>query len=223
MAFDTYLKDIRTERNVNQTQMAEILDISRTAIKLIENGSTKYPSKKVLHNLSVYLNQSELDVMAKILFTDKSLDDKTSDEYFVCSYLTHMYLEGWNIVNYPYKCEVNRNLHYEFDGKIKKKREPKNIVIVTTFKRHLYRITKVTNEDEAMGYIGDLASSVMSILEPFRRVHLLFDAENENEVEIFNMVSKIRYNSKLWFEIEVVLFNRLDAKIISSRNLMGKK
>ena len=90
MAFDSYLKDIRIEKNVNQTQMAEILDISRTAIKLIENGSTKYPSKKVLHNLAIYLNQSELDVMAKILFTDKSLDDKSSDEYFVCSYLTYM-------------------------------------------------------------------------------------------------------------------------------------
>lgn len=102
MSFDTYLKGIRTEKNVNQTQMAEILSISRTAIKLIENGSTKYPSKRVLHNLSVYLNQSKFDVMAKILFTDKSLDDKSSDEYFVCISLTHMYLEGWNINDYPY-------------------------------------------------------------------------------------------------------------------------
>ena len=68
VAFDTYLKSIRTKMNVNQTQMAEILDISRTAIKLIENGSTKYPSKKVLHNLSTYLKQSELEVMSEILF-----------------------------------------------------------------------------------------------------------------------------------------------------------
>lgn len=45
MSFDTYLKNVRSKMNVNQTQMAEILDISRTAIKLIENGSTKYPSK----------------------------------------------------------------------------------------------------------------------------------------------------------------------------------
>ena len=56
MAFDIYLKKIRKENDINQTQMAKLLDISRTAIKLIENGSTKYPSKKVLHNLEKFLN-----------------------------------------------------------------------------------------------------------------------------------------------------------------------
>ena len=101
MSFDTYLKNVRSKMNVNQTQMAEILDISRTAIKLIENGSTKYPSKKVLHNLSIYLNQSELDVMTKILFTDKILGDKSTNENFIRSYLTYMYLEGWNINDHP--------------------------------------------------------------------------------------------------------------------------
>ena len=39
MAFSTYLRSIRIEKGVNQTQMAEILDISRTAIKLIDTNN----------------------------------------------------------------------------------------------------------------------------------------------------------------------------------------
>ena len=125
VAFDTYLKSIRTKMNVNQTQMAEILDISRTAIKLIENGSTKYPSKKVLHNLSTYLKQSELEVMSEILFEDKTLNKDISSNALIYHYLTYMYLEGWNIECSPYVYQVTENYKLEFDGKIVKKREPK--------------------------------------------------------------------------------------------------
>ena len=65
-------KRIREEKKINQTEMAELLDISRTAIKLIENGSTKHPSKKVLHNLASFLNKTEIDVMTQILFDENS-------------------------------------------------------------------------------------------------------------------------------------------------------
>ena len=58
--------------------MIEILDISKTAIKLIEIGFTKYPSKKVLQNLSAYLKLTEHEVMMNILFTDKDLSNDAS-------------------------------------------------------------------------------------------------------------------------------------------------
>lgn len=214
MAFDTYLKGIRNERNVNQTQMAEILDISRTAIKLIENGSTKYPSKKVLHNLAVYLNQSELDVMARILFTDKSLDDKSSDEYFVCSYLTYMYLYGWNINDHPYIYPVWQGKSIEFDGRIIKKRQPKNIVIVTTFKRELFRIKEVKNGEDAIAYIGDLIAKLMTVLDEFRAVQLLFNALDKNDCLAFDVFKNLKLN-KSNFNLYLILYNENNRQVIS--------
>lgn len=217
MAFDSYLKDIRIEKNINQTQMAEILDISRTAIKLIENGSTKYPSKKVLHNLAIYLNQSELDVMAKILFTDKSLDDKSSDEYFVCSYLTHMYLEGWNINDHPYVYPIWQGKSIEFDGRITKKRQPNNIMIVTTFKRELFRIKEIKNEDDALTYIGDLMSKLMTILDKYKGVVLLFNAENTIESNTFSLFSSMNTSMRR-FNMNLVLFSS-ESGIVDKKKL----
>ncbi len=222
MAFDSYLKDIRIEKNVNQTQMAEILDISRTAIKLIENGSTKYPSKKVLHNLAIYLNQSELDVMAKILFTDKSLDDKSSDEYFVCSYLTYMYLEGWNINDHPYVYPVWQGKSIEFDGRITKKRQPKNIMIVTTFKRELYRVTTISNKEDAIGYIGDLTSKLMTVLDEFRGVCLLFNNHIKEERDCYEVFNELILK-KTMYKFEMVLFDSENGIIKQISNLRNKE
>lgn len=219
MAFDTYLKNVRLEMNVNQTQMAKILDISRTAIKLIENGSTKYPSKKVLHNLATYLNQSELDVMAKILFTDKLLDDKASEEFFICSYLTYMYLEGWNIKDHPYVYSVWQGMSIEFDGRIIKKRQPKNIFIVTTYQRELYRVEEVSSKEDALGYIGDLVSKMMTVLDEFRGVHLLFDISKKEDCLAFNVFNSLKLN-KTNLNLHLILYDAKTAEIKSKINLM---
>lgn len=208
MSFDTYLKDIRAERNVNQTQMAEILDISRTAIKLIENGSTKYPSRKVLHNLAIYLNQPEIDVMAKILFTDIPLDDKTSDEYFVCSYLTHMYLEGWNIECSPHIYSVTENYKLEIDGKMIKKREPKNSAIVAKYDRFLVRLDDIESAEDAQGYMGDMLAIIMAVLDDFRSVHIVFDYNDDQQRKKFEYFKNINYR-KMGFNIKFIIFDAI--------------
>ena len=56
MAFANYMKNIRLDGNESQVNMAKILDISVTALKLIENGSTKFPSEKVLKKICEYTN-----------------------------------------------------------------------------------------------------------------------------------------------------------------------
>ena len=220
MSFDTYLKNVRSKMNVNQTQMAEILDISRTAIKLIENGSTKYPSKKVLHNLSIYLNQSELDVMTKILFTDKILGDKSTNENFIRSYLTYMYLEGWNINYHPYVYPLWQGKSIEFDGKITKKRQPKNIIIVTTFKRELYRVKTVSSREDALAYMGDLVSKIMAVMDEFRGVQLLFNILNEEDYASFEVFKKLEFQ-KIIPKLEIVLFNP-EIGEIKEKNRVGE-
>ena len=48
MAFATYMKNIRLDREESQVSMAKRMNISVTALKLIENGTTKFPSDKLL-------------------------------------------------------------------------------------------------------------------------------------------------------------------------------
>lgn len=206
MSFAIYLKRIREEKKINQTEMAELLDISRTAIKLIENGSTKHPSKKVLHNLASFLNKTEIDVMTQILF-DENAENFDENELFVRHYLTYMYLEGWNIVDHPYVYPIWNGYSIEFEGKIIKKRQPKNIVIVSSYKKELYRITEVKNRMDALGYVGDLVSKLMQVIDPYRGVKLIFNAENQEEKKAFYCISEVQMSHK-GFNVEVVLYDK---------------
>lgn len=213
MAFDTYLKSIRTKMNVNQTQMAEILDISRTAIKLIENGSTKYPSKKVLHNLSTYLKQSELEVMSEILFEDKTLNKDISSNALIYHYLTYMYLEGWNIECSPYVYQVTENYKLEFDGKIVKKREPKNNIIVAKYDRFLIRLENIKSVSDAQVYMGDMLSVIMSVLDDFRSVHIIFDYNDIHQRQMFEYFKNINYR-KIGFNIKFIIFDSIRDSVV---------
>lgn len=213
MAFDTYLKGIRTKMNVNQTQMAEILDISRTAIKLIENGSTKYPSKKVLHNLSTYLKQSELEVMSEILFEDKTLNKDISSNALIYHYLTYMYLEGWNIECSPYVYQVTENYKLEFDGKIVKKREPKNNIIVAKYDRFLIRLENIKSVSDAQVYMGDMLSVIMSVLDDFRSVHIIFDYNDIHQRQMFEYFKNINYR-KIGFNIKFIIFDSIRDSVV---------
>lgn len=213
VAFDTYLKGIRTKMNVNQTQMAEILDISRTAIKLIENGSTKYPSKKVLHNLSTYLKQSELEVMSEILFEDKTLNKDISSNALIYHYLTYMYLEGWNIECSPYIYQVTENYKLEFDGKIVKKREPKNNIIVAKYDRFLIRLENIKSVSDAQVYMGDMLSVIMSVLDDFRSVHIIFDYNDIHQRQIFEYFKNINYR-KIGFSIKLIIFDSIRDSVV---------
>ncbi|WP_296880063.1 helix-turn-helix transcriptional regulator [Thomasclavelia sp.] len=206
MSFAIYLKKIREEKKINQTEMAELLDISRTAIKLIENGSTKHPSKKVLHNLASFLNRTEIDVMTQILF-DENSENFDENELFVRHYLTYMYLEGWNIVDHPYVYPIWNGYSIEFEGKIIKKRQPKNIVIVSSYKKELYRITKVKNRMDALGFVGDLVSKLMQVIDSYRGVKLIFNAENQEEKIAFDCISEVQMSHK-GFNVEVVLYDK---------------
>lgn len=217
MAFDTYLKKIREEKCINQTEMAKLLDISRTAIKLIENGSTKYPSKKVLHNLSSFLNKDEIDVMSNILF-DCNIESIDENESFIRHYLTYMYLNGWNIVEHPYVYPIWNDYSLEFDGKIIKKRQPKNIVIISSFKKELFRIKEVKNKMDALGYVGDFVSKLMQVIEPYRGVKVIFNASIKEEKMAYDYITEVQMNNK-GFNVEVVLYDE-DIGIIDSFRLL---
>ena len=212
MAFGTYLKKIREEKCINQTEMAKLLDISRTAIKLIENGSTKYPSKKVLHNLSTYLKKTEPEIMLEILFPD-IISYKNVSNLLIYHYLTHMYLKGWNIVCYPYIYKVSNNYELEFDGKIVKKREPKNSIIIVKYERFLIRLESVKSVIDAQVYMGDMLSVIMSVLDDFRSVHILFDYNDVQQRKLFAYFKNINYR-KIGFNINFIIFDSIQDYVV---------
>ncbi len=218
MAFSTYLKNLRAANNLTQKEMAGILNVSVNAVKLIENGSTKYPGKKVLTKLCEYKNQDALDVVYEILFCDEGVDINSS-RYLACRYLAYMYLEGWNIDKSPYISPGRTLKIHEFDGKISRKGKLKDVVIVSTFERHLYRIKKIESEEDVLPYIGDVVSFLMSILEYYKDAHLLFDSRNDEQVRVYKLFVAERL-SRADFGLYVALFNPDDGEVIDTTNII---
>lgn len=212
MAYDVFIKELREKNQLSQTDIADIMGISRTSVQLIENGSTKFPSKKVLTKLSNYLNKSEVSVMARILFDDLPLDNEIN-KYIVQRYLAHMYLEGWNIECSPYTYTVTSSYKLEFDGKMVKKREPKNSIIVAKYNRFLIRLDSVESVNDAQGYMGDMLSIVMTVLDDFRSVNILFDFNDSKQRQMFDYFKQIKYR-KIGFDIRLILFDAIQNVLI---------
>lgn len=216
MAFANYMKNIRLDGNESQVNMAKILDISVTALKLIENGSTKFPSEKVLKKICEYTNSDPIEVIMNILFTEEDIHDR----YLACVYLAHMYLEGWNITESPLSIPLTKNLSRTLDAKITKKRENKNIIIVASCDRFFERLSleEILEDHNVNGYIGDVASLTLSIMGPFRGLHILFDNQNKKQVQFFNLFEENAYH-QLNFSIELKLFNAIDNEVVASKKV----
>ena len=109
---------------------------------------------------------------------------------------------------------------FEFDGKITKKRQPKNIIIVTTFKRELYRVKTVSSREDALAYMGDLVSKIMAVMDEFRGVQLLFNILNEEDYASFEVFKKLEFQ-KIIPKLEIVLFNP-EIGEIKEKNRVGE-
>ena len=211
MSFASYLSGIRKDSKITQVAMAEILDISVTAIKLIETGTTKFPSDKVLANLARFLNVSDLDVIMGILFSEEV--NRLHENYLGFRYISYMYLQGYNVDQAPYVYTVHKNVTRYFDGKLIKKRDNKNVVLVTNYEKYLYRIKEINDDFDAHEYIADIISLTLSVLDDFRYLHILFDGNNAEHRRVFDLIKEIRF--KKWsFDLYAVLFDTIEDQVI---------
>ena len=95
MYFAEYMKKLRKEKLLTQSEMADILGISSQAIKMIENGSTKFPSKAVLDKLSDYLDKFPIAVASAIIFEGAMVMKKMSkDICHVATYHINILMDG---------------------------------------------------------------------------------------------------------------------------------
>lgn len=211
MSFSNYIKRVKYEKKINQSALADKLDVSRNAIKLIEDGSTKYPSDKVLNNLSEYLDIPRYTIMAEILFGKEESEDKPIkyDYQPIENYLAYMYLRGWNIEIY------NKEL---IKARVIKKREPKNIIFVTSYFSFDY-LWKEEGEDE---FIGSILVHIMRLNEEYRGLHLVFDANSEDQWSIYKRIEQFISLKRITFDFEIVLFDSEKGRISESVNLRNK-
>ena len=170
MYFAEYLKKLRKDKLLTQSEMADILGISSQAIKMIENGSTKFPSKAVLDKLSDYLDKFPVAVASAIIFGE---DDYEEDEqgYLSCRYLSYKYINGWNLDEVPIELQY-RTESVLFSGKISKRREPKNTSIIIEFSEFVGSDA----DDLSLEGAYDILATIMTIVaqneESFRRVEV---------------------------------------------------
>lgn len=215
MSFAKYMKQIRKEKNLSQVKMAETLDISVTALKLIETGSTKFPGEKVLNNLCALMNYEKIDAITNILFTDEELEID-STRYTACRYLAYLYLEGWNIEKSPYKHSIWSKRSVEFDAKVSKKRDKKNIVLVSSYDRFTNG-KPIKNEDDILMFISNIASSAITILSPFRAIQVVFNAYTD-EIYMYDRF-KDEMVAHIDFDIDIIIFNPRRGILIETKHI----
>ena len=194
MYFAEYMKKLRKDKLLTQSEMADILGISSQAIKMIENGSTKFPSKAVLDKLSDYLDKFPVAVASAIIFGE---DDYEEDEqgYLSCRYLSYKYINGWNLDEVPIELQY-RTESVLFSGKISKRREPKNTSIIIEFSEF------VGSDADDLSLEG--AYDILA-KESFRRVEVLFDINDYHDINAFDMLENLKIY-RLPTDLIIVLF-----------------
>ena len=124
-----------------------------------------------------------------------------------------MYLDGWNIERSPYIYKVTENYKLEFDGRIVKKRQPKNVVIVAKYNRFLVRLDDVESIEDAQGYMGDMLSIIIAVLDDFRSVHIVFDYNDDQQRQKFEYFKNINYR-KIGVTIKFIIYNSVRDEVI---------
>ena len=204
MYFAEYMKKLRKDKLLTQSEMADILGISSQAIKMIENGSTRFPSKAVLDKLSDYLDKVPVAIASAIIFGD---DDYKKDEqgYLSCRYLAYKYINGWNLDEVPIELEC-RTESISFSGKISKRREPKNTSIII----EICEFIGSDPGDLTIEGAYDILATIMTIVaqneESFRRVEVLFDINDYHDINAFDMLENLKIY-RLPTDLVIVLFD----------------
>jgi len=189
MYFAQFMKDLRQEKSLTQTEIAEILGVSVQSIKKIENGTTNFPSKILLNKLANYLDQFPVAIASKIIFGDEDCD-RDEVGYLSSRYLAYKYINGWNLDEVPIWLE-DKTQSICFAGKISKRREPKNTSIVIEFSEFILKDSEKITLDDAYGILSTIMMIVSQNEESFRRVEVLFDLHNYYESEAFQILESV--------------------------------
>ncbi len=215
--------EVRTKLKLSQTEMAENLNVSRTTIKNIESGKTKLPSLKLLNAICDYTKLEKIAVVTVILF-GKEGNNAYDESFLGWRYLSYMYLKNW---------KVERPFHY-YDlpngdlspvcGRISKKRDPNNVIIVLQFDQNEYFYDPdkaVLEEREVYRIFLNIVTIILNLGNKFRSVHVIFDFRDPAQMEYYDMFRKFKIK-KLITDIRAVLYDP-EAGYVIHEELLKKK
>lgn len=189
MYFQSYMKMIRDRDKMTQVELANTLNVSLNTIKKIESGATKLPNTKLLNAIANYEKAHPCKVLSRILFGDIAEDsDKRSKKAMelTFAYFSYMYLEGWNIdktFNIEYVHDIGER---QFVGEISKKKDSKYILLVDYIDRYQLDIRYIDLKEYQIGFFTQVFTTMISINNEYKGMNILFNANDANEVRIFN-------------------------------------
>lgn len=216
MYFAEYMKKLRKDKLLTQSEMADILGISSQAIKMIENGSTKFPSKAVLDKLSDYLDKFPVAIASAIIFGDDDYEENEQG-YLSCRYLAYKYINGWNLDESPIELKYKTE-SIIFSGKISKRREPKNTSIIIEFSEFVGSDDNDLTVERAYDILAIIMTIVAQNEEAFRRIEVLFDINDYHESAAFQRLESLKIY-RLPTELAIVLFEPNTGEVCKKLNM----
>lgn len=189
MYFQSYMKMIRDRDKMTQVELANTLSVSLNTIKKIESGATKLPNTKLLNAIAEYENAHPCKILSRILFGDivEDVDERSKKAMRVTfAYFSYMYLEGWNIdktFNIEYVHDIGER---QFVGEISKKKDSKYILLVDYIDRYQLDIRYIDLKEYQIGFFTQVFTTMISINNEYKGMNILFNANDANEVRIFN-------------------------------------
>lgn len=224
MAFCNFMRELREQDNLTQSQMAKILGVNVNTIKQIEANKIKAPSSRVLDSFCNYLKEDRLTVITKILFRrDETI--VCDDEYAVSQanvlsrYMSYLYLEGWNIDEAPITYHTKDIGELTYAGQLTKKREPNNKIVIASISATYEKDVEYISNDEAVYYITSSMAAFFCIDEiRLKGIHIVFDAEDENQINLFNIFKNLTIN-KIPFNYLMVLFHSKEERVLEKIEL----
>lgn len=219
MAFSKYLKELRTQKNLTQPELADALSISLPSVKTIEAGKTSLPSTKLLESLSEFENESQENVLTEIIFNEPS-EYLSNMPKFLQHYIAWQYIRGYTFDLFP---------RYEYIVGLKqypciftRKREAQVKILLDDLSSISGMRHHVTNLGDLRQAMLDkiIELSDLKNLPKIREYRFVFDALDEDQVEAFDLLSSVEIGF-VKENMTMELFNYKEYKVIKTHVFSG--
>lgn len=223
MKFNEYIKNIRKEHSLTQSQLAEILNISLAAIKKIESGKTEFPSSKVLEKLAVFMNRNQVEIMQDLLFNKEDFEICENQQQIetldlLQRYVSLMFLDGWNLSEYLQKKKMESIQDEIFGAELSSKRTPSYKIVIDTAYKYTLDMLDVNERDDNKALLSMLLVTVTQMKDKIKEYCILFDANDEYETNFYKNVLNICIRN-IKVKIKFILFNKITCEIIDEKEV----
>lgn len=216
MSFSKYIKDIRSEKGLSQTDLAKILKISPTSIKNIESSRTKYPKYQLFFNLRNYLKESDFTVAKGILFNDEVNDYGVNVNSLIKDYLTYVWAAQRPIdINVPYKT-ISGNSE-NFIAYFWKAGLPYYKVIIADYNREKFKKAIQSNNPNALFNCIMEETRFYNFIDntnSLKEIRFVLDKNNKDDCYIMDNIKELEKLSNLGklADVSFVLFDPIKYK-----------